>query len=83
MQFQPSPLSDAPAPGFQLSPAVLAGAGALVIGSLLVMPLVVVPFALSAVVPEWSYGRRVAAGLGVGIALGAAGGLARSIRGRN
>lgn len=86
MQFQPSPFSDqpvdAPAPGLKLSPAVLVGAGALVVGGLLVMPLVVVPFALSAVVPEWSYGRRVAAGLGLSLALGAAGGLARSVHAR-
>jgi len=82
MNFQPSPASDPQPPGLKLPVGpVLAFAG-VAAAALLVMPLVVVPFALKSVAPEWSYGRRVGAGIGISLALGAAGGLARALSGK-
>jgi DNA-binding ferritin-like protein len=57
-------------------PVAVAG----LVGLLVVGPLVVTPWVLKAFVPEWSYGRRVAAGFGISFVLGAANKLVRSAR---
>lgn len=79
MQFQPSSASDLPST--TLSAPVFLGLGALLLGGAAAVYGCVIPFALSAVVPEWSYRRRVAAGIAASLAVGAAGSLARALHG--
>lgn len=55
-----------------------AGVGLIILGFLVVGPLVVYPWVIKAFKPEWSYGRRVAAGLGGSIVLGAVSQIGRS-----
>ncbi len=59
-----------------VAPVAVAG----VLGLLVVGPLVITPFVLKAFVPKWSYGRRVVAGFGISLALGAANKLIKTAR---
>jgi hypothetical protein len=54
--------------------------GAALVGLLVVGPFVVTPFVLKAFVPRWSYGRRVAAGMGVSMGVGMATRLIRAAK---
>ena len=54
------------------------GLGLGLVGLILVGPLVITPWIVKAFKPEWSYGRRVAAGFGVSAVLGAISQIGRS-----
>lgn len=59
-----------------LGGVVLLGVGLLAIGPFVVMPAIIKAFK-----PEWPYGRRVAAGFGVSLGIGALTGIARALGG--
>ena len=58
--------------------ATIGGAGLLIAGALLFMPLAVWPFIIKGFRPDLSYGRRVGIGLGISIGLAAVTGVARA-----
>jgi hypothetical protein len=67
-----------PEPSGAAKIATIGGAGLLIAGALLFMPLAVWPFIIKGFKPELSYGRRVGIGLGISIGLAAVTGVARA-----
>lgn len=81
MTFQPSEYSAPPAyDGAVQTLGVGLGVGAIV--AIIALPTFVVgPFIVKAFKPEWSYGRRLAASMAVGLGIGAVRGIVEAARG--
>lgn len=73
----PNPTGGEEKPSMGLGPVLLVGGGLFALNSLLIMPWVVKAFK-----PDWSYRRRVAAGVGVSMGIGAVTGVARALSSR-
>jgi hypothetical protein len=65
-----APESESP-PKPKPSPGTIALLGAGVVGLLVLPTFVIYPWAIKQFKPEWSYGQRVAAGMGISMVFGA------------
>ena len=82
MTFQPSEYSGAPTDYNGALGVLGAGLGVGAIVAVIALPTFVVgPFIVKAFKPEWSYGRRLATSMAVGLGIGAVRGIVEAARG--